>query len=111
MDEVIDEVMQSDEREFSYAARTGWFDRGLSSTFADKSAGMRELRVANLLLILREIDETVHGLANLSESELSGLVLTAITACGFTDPAEVRLVVENVLQALEAPEAPLRYAL
>jgi len=111
MNEVIDEVMQTDKRDFSNAARTGWFDRGLCSTFADRSAGMREIRVANLLLVLGEIDEIARCAINLNGSELSGLVLTAITACGFTDPAEVRLVVENVLQALEEPEAPLRYAL
>jgi hypothetical protein len=111
MYEIGDELVDSNERDSIDSARTAWFDRSVRSTFTDRRAGSRELRVANLLLILREIDETVHGFVNLTESELRGLVLTAITACGFTDPAEVRLVVENVLQALEEPEAPLRYAL
>jgi hypothetical protein len=110
MFEVMDVVMQTDEPDFTDGTRPVWFDPHLGRTFADRRAGVRELRVANLLLILREIDETLH-FANLTEAELSGLVLTAMTACGFTDPAEVRLVVENVLQAWEAPGAPLRYAL
>jgi hypothetical protein len=107
----MDEVMETDTREFSEAARIGWFDRGLSSTFADRRASIREIRVASLLPVLGEIDETARGFGNLTVTELSGLVLTAITACGFTDPAEVRSVVENVLQALETPGALLRYAL
>jgi|SRR5580704_15607243 hypothetical protein len=111
MDEVMNGVIENDEGEFNDAARTGWFDRGRSRTFADRSASIREIRVASLLPVLSEIDETARGFVNLTGTDLSGLVLTAITACGFTDPAEVRLVVENVLQALEAPEAPLHYAL
>jgi hypothetical protein len=107
----MDEVMETYTREFSEATRTGWFDRGLSRTSADRSASTHEIRVASLLPVLSEIDETARGFGNLTGTELSGLVLTAITACGFTDPAEVRLVVENVLQAWETPEEPLRYAL
>ena len=83
----------------------------LRSAVTDTSAGVTDSRVARLLLVLSEIDESVAGFENLPECELSGLVSSAIQACGFTDPVEVRSVVATVLQAIEAPEAPRLYAL
>src|ERR1700691_729292 len=80
--------------------------RGLRSTATDTSAGITDSRVARLLLVLSEINESVAGLESLPEAELIEIVSGAIQACGFTDPSEVRLVVATVLQAIEAPGAP-----
>lgn len=84
---------------------------GLRNTLTDGSAGITDSRVARLLLILSEIDESVAELEGLPESELTGLVSTAIRACGFTDPLEVRSAVATVLQAIDAPARPRRYVL
>jgi len=80
------------------------------NTATDASAGVTDSRVARLLLILSEINESVAGLDSLPEAELTELVSGAIQACGFTDPVEVRSVVATVLQAIEAPGAPRLYA-
>ncbi|MGA9473159.1 MAG: hypothetical protein WBV36_11890 [Terriglobales bacterium] len=85
--------------------------RGLRSTATDTSAGITDTRVARLLLVLSEINESVAGLESLPETQLTELVSGAILACGFTDPTEVRSVVATVLLAIEAPGAPQLYAL
>ena len=84
--------------------------RDLRSTATDTSVGITDSRVARLLLVLSDINESVAGLDSLPEAELTELVLGAIEACGFTDPVEVRSVVATVLQAIEAPGAPRLYA-
>jgi hypothetical protein len=85
--------------------------RGLRSTATDTSAGVTDSRMARLLLVLSEINESVAGLDSLPETQLTELVSGAILACGFTDPAEVRSVVATVLNAIESPGAPQLYAL
>jgi len=59
-------------------------------------------RVAQLLLVLHEIDVCIRGLEQFSESQLSELVGEAILACGFTDPVEARCALASVLDAIEA---------
>jgi hypothetical protein len=60
-------------------------------------------RVARLLLVLHELDESVAGLEELPKSDLSELVSSAILACGFVDPVEARYAIAAVLRAIEAP--------
>jgi hypothetical protein len=60
-------------------------------------------RVAQLLLVLHEIDVCINGLEQFSEPQLSELVGEAILACGFTDPVEARFALATVLDAIEAP--------
>lgn len=66
----------------------------------DGSAGTMDTRMARLLLVLSEVDECVASLGGLPESQIHSLVSTAIQACGFTNPAEVRSVVASILQAI-----------
>jgi hypothetical protein len=84
--------------------------QGHRSTATDSGVGITDSRVARLLLVLSEINESVAGLDSLPEAELAELVSGAIQACGFTDPVEVRSVVATVLRAIEAPGAPRLYA-
>ena len=84
--------------------------RGERTTTNDTSAGITDSRVARLLLVLSDINESVAGLDSLPETELTEIVSGAIQACGFTDPVEVRSAVATVLQAIEAPGAPRLYA-
>jgi len=87
------------------------FNRGARISAHDGSVGITDSRVARLLMVLSEIDETVACIGGMPESELRGLVSGAIRGCGFCDPAEVRWVLASVLQAIDAPEAPRIYVL
>jgi hypothetical protein len=78
--------------------------RGLETALPQGGTAITHTQVARLLLILSEIDQCIAGFKNLPQEELSAVVLSAIAACGFTDPYEVRLVVATVLQAIEANE-------
>jgi hypothetical protein len=60
-------------------------------------------RVAQLLLVLHEIDVCIKGLEQFSEPQLSELVGEAVLSCGFTDPTEARFALASVLKAIEAP--------
>ncbi len=80
-----------------------------ASSLTDGSVGIADSRVARFLLVLSEIDESVAALGGLPESQLCGLVFSALRACGFTDPVEVHSVVATVLQAIDVPARPRRY--
>ena len=58
-------------------------------------------RVTQLLVIMRQIDESTGGLGTLPMSELSEIVCGAIELCGFADPVEARDVIRSVLQTIE----------
>jgi hypothetical protein len=62
-------------------------------------------RLARLLLVLHELDESVAGLEELPKTELSELVSSAILACGFVDPIEARYAIDAVLQAIEIDDS------
>ena len=63
-------------------------------------------RVSRLLLVLQQLDESVAGLEDLQESELSELVSVAIRGCGFTDPVEASYAIATVLEAIEKYDSP-----
>lgn len=67
-------------------------------------------RVAQLLLVLHELDESVAGLEKLAKSDLSDLVSSAILACGFVDPMEARYAIASVLEAINAPDSLQGYS-
>jgi hypothetical protein len=61
-------------------------------------------RVAQLLLVLHELDESVAGLEDLPRAELSELVANAILGCGFADPVEARYAISAVLKMIESQD-------
>jgi hypothetical protein len=67
-------------------------------------------RVAQLLLVLHELDESVAGLEKLAKSDLSDLVSSAILACGFVDPIDARYAIASVLEAITAPDSRQGYS-
>lgn len=77
-------------------------DRTLRTT-VDRSFCVPDIRVARLLLVLSELETCVAGLQDLPDPDLTELVSSAIVACGFTDPAEVRYAIAEVLEAIEVP--------
>ncbi len=69
----------------------------------ERELRITDKRVAQLLLILHEIDVCAAGLENFSEQQLSGIVGDAILACGFSDPADARGAIASILDVIEAP--------
>jgi len=64
-------------------------------------------RVVRLLTVLHELDESVAGLEELPNDELSELVWSAILACGFVDPIEARYAIAAVLEVIEMHDSVL----
>ncbi len=73
--------------------------------FPNPNIQIADKRVARLLLVLQELDESVAGLEELPKSDLSELISSAILACGFVDPVEARYAIAAVLEAIEAPDS------
>ena len=77
-------------------------DRTLTTT-VDRCFRVPDIRVARLLLVLSELETRMAGLQDLPDPDLTELVSSAVVACGFTDPAEVRYAIAEVLEAIEVP--------
>ena len=78
-----------------------WPTQEFNQTCSDAKVHIADERVARLLLVLHELDESVAGLEELPKTELSELVSSAILACGFVDPLEARNAIAAVLEAIE----------
>ena len=87
-----------------------WPNPEVNQAFADSKVQITDQRVARLLLMLYELDESVAELEEVPKAELSELISSAIQACGFVDPIEERYAIAAVLDAIEAhdstPENP-----
>jgi hypothetical protein len=78
-----------------------WPTPDVNKAFADLKVRITDERVARLLLLLYELDESVAELEELPKTELSELISSAILACGFVDPIEERYAIAAVLDAIE----------
>jgi len=67
----------------------------------DSKIYMADERVARLLLVLHEIDQSLAGLEKLPLSEFTELASSAILACGFVDGTEARYAITAVLEVIE----------
>ena len=84
-----------------------WPSPEVNQAFADSKVRITDERVARLLLILHEIDESVAGLEELPKTELTELISSAILACGFVDPIEERYAIAAVLEVIEMNDSML----
>jgi hypothetical protein len=82
-----------------------WPTPEVNQAFADSRVRIKDERVARLLLMLYELDESVAGLEELPNAELSELITSAILACGFVDPIEERYAIAAVLEAIEVHDS------
>ena len=82
-----------------------WPTPDVNKAFADLKVRITDERVARLLLLLYELDESMAGLEELPKSELSELISSAILACGFVDPIEERYAIAAVLEAIEVHDS------
>ena len=69
----------------------------------ERELRITDKRVAQLLLILHEIDAGAADLEHFSEQQLRGIVGDAILACGFSDSADARGAIASILEVIEAP--------
>src|ERR1700747_296530 len=68
--------------------------------FSDSDSDIQDQRVAQLLVLLQQLDESA-GLGALPEPELGEVVASTVRLCGFLNPIEARYVIATVLEALE----------
>jgi hypothetical protein len=79
-----------------------WPAPEVNQAFADSRVRITDERVARLLVILHELDESVAGLEELPpKTELTELISSAILSCGFVDPIGERYAIAAVLEAIE----------
>jgi hypothetical protein len=82
-----------------------WPTPAFNKTCSDAKVRIADQRVARLLLVLHELDESVAGLEELPKAELSELVSSAVLACGFVDPIEARYTIAAVWEAIEIDDS------
>jgi len=76
-------------------------------TFSNSDSDIQDKRVAQLLVVLHQLDESAAGLGTLPEPELLEVVSSAVRLCGFLNPIEAGDVIATVLEALEMRD-PIR---
>jgi hypothetical protein len=81
-------------------------NRVFGKTCSDSDLQIHDTRVAQLLVLLQQLDESAEGLEELPKPELSEIVSSAIRMCGFVDPIEARDVIAIVLDAIEIRSNP-----
>jgi hypothetical protein len=87
------------------------YDARHSHTFAmacsEAALYLKDRKVAQLLLLLRQLNETTGGLVGLPKAELREIVTSAVGVCGFGNPLEVQEVIAAVLEAFEEEPYPI----
>ena len=81
-------------------------NNGFAKTFSNSDADIQDKRVAQLLVLLQQLDESAGGLGTFPEPELREVISSAVRLCGFLNPIEVREVIATVLEALELRSNP-----
>jgi hypothetical protein len=76
----------------------------LAETHSDSPSCLEDKRVAQLLVLLRQLQRSAGGLCGLPRPELTEIVSSAAHLCGFVNPIESREVITSVLDALEMKE-------
>jgi hypothetical protein len=76
----------------------------LTPTNADPSSYPSDTRLGQLLLVLNELEASMAALEDLPDRDLTELISTAMMACGFTDPAQIRCAIAEILETIEVPQ-------
>jgi hypothetical protein len=69
--------------------------------YQDSKVQITDKRVARLLLVLHQLDESLGALEEIPKAELSDLVANAIKTCGFEDPVEARCAISAILEMID----------
>jgi len=85
-------------------------DHAVGRTYSDSPLYIKDKRVAQLLVLLQQLQESVGGLGTLPKPELFEIVSSAVQLCGFVDQNEMQVVIVTILDAFEmqdpTPESP-----
>jgi hypothetical protein len=76
-------------------------NRALGRIYSDSSSGIEDQRVARLLLLLRELQQSLGALAALPVPERTEIVSSAVCLSGFVHPLDAGNVIATILNELE----------
>jgi|HubBroStandDraft_6_1064221.scaffolds.fasta_scaffold337365_2 hypothetical protein len=76
-------------------------NRAFDEPFFRSHLQSQDNRVARLLVLLQQLNESAEGLETLPEPELTEIVHSAIRLCGFVNPIETQNAIAAVLDAIE----------
>jgi hypothetical protein len=79
-------------------------DRALGKACLTSSRQLKDKRLSHLLVILRQINESMPGLEVLPETDVSEIVFAALRVCGYVEPMEALEVIAAVLEAIETQD-------
>jgi hypothetical protein len=69
---------------------------------------LKDKRVAQLLVLLRQLSDSAGGLGTLPRAELGEIVSSAVAVSGFLNPTEAEEVIAAVLEAFDTlPRPPI----
>jgi hypothetical protein len=85
-------------------------DRARGNVYSDSSLHIKDHRVSQLLVLLQRIQESTGGLGTLPEPQLTEIVTSAVSLCGFVNPVAAQDVIDTILESVEmedsAPGSP-----
>lgn len=79
-------------------------ERTLTPTNADPSSYPSDIRLGQLLLVLNELEASMAAMEDLPDRDLTELISSAMMACGFTDPAQIRCAIAEISETIEVPQ-------
>jgi hypothetical protein len=74
----------------------------------DSDIHVEDSRVAKLLLVLSELDQTFGGVEGIEQSQLRDLICNALPACGFVNTRDACYAIAAVLRIIEGGAHPER---
>jgi len=92
----------------AFSAKDARPDRTFANASFEAGLYRRDKRVAQLLLLLRQLNQSVGGLGTVPQAELCEIVSSAVGVCGFVNPIEAQDVIAAVLGAFETQEPVLQ---
>jgi hypothetical protein len=69
--------------------------------FPDSYLDVQDKRVAQLMVLLQQLNTSAGGLGALPETECREVISSAVRLCGFLNPIEARDVIAVVLEVIE----------
>jgi hypothetical protein len=73
---------------------------------ADSDIYVEDPRVAKLLLVLSDLDESFGGVEGIEQSQLRDLICNALPACGFVNSHDACYAIAAVLRIIEGADPP-----
>lgn len=67
----------------------------------DSDRDTQDERLPLLIVLLQQLDTSIHGLEALPDYELSEIIFATVRVCGFVEPMDALKAIAIVLQALE----------